>query len=166
MMKSRISALVDGELEQKEAMALLAAAKGHERESLRQDWLTYHLIRDTLRQNSPLSADFDARFSERLAQEPTILAPSRSSAPAPRRTLIALSAAASVTAFSVVGWVAFQINGGNGAGPAAATVVAEAGPPALNVSSYLIAHQEYSHAAQDTVRYQRASLEKTQDRGQ
>ncbi len=164
MMESRISALVDGELEHEEAMALFAAAQDEERESLRQNWLAYHLIRDTLRQTSPLSADFDARFSERLEKEATVLAPRRFLPH--KRTLIALSAAASVTAFSLVGWVAFQINGGNGPGARAETVVAEADPSEINVSSYLTAHQEYSHAAQESARYQRASLENRQDRGQ
>lgn len=159
MMESRISALVDGELEQEEASALLAAVK--KEPGLRQEWQHFHLIGDALRQTPPLSPDFSARFAAQLEKEPTVLAPRRF--PQPRRPLIALSAAASVAAVSLVAWVALQFNTA-GSGPAVQATVAEASPasaaPAVNVSSYLIAHQEYSRAAQETSSYQRASLEK------
>ena len=219
MMESRISALVDGELEQEEVMAALASTQEHQ--GLQQDWMLYHLIGDSLRQTSPLSPDFNARFAEQLAKEPTVLAPHtvfhglqpvesrsplghtvfhglqpgrerhsdplwvvkpthaesyvESRSPLGRRffqhqpPLIALSVAASVAAVSLVAWVALQFNNASGLGAAANTVAAGTGPvnsnPAINVSSYLSAHQEYSLALQGVSPYQRASLEKPQDGG-
>lgn len=164
MIESRISALVDGELEQDEAVAALAAAK--EQRELQQKWLLYHLAGDALRQTPSLSPGFNASFAARLAKEPTVLAPRRFSQP--QRPLVALSAAASVAAVSLVAWVALQFNA---VGPeqAVKTNVAESGAagvtPAININSYLIAHQEYSRAMQDNSAYQRVSLEKPQGGG-
>jgi sigma-E factor negative regulatory protein RseA len=182
MMESRISALVDGELEHEEAVEMLIAAR--DQKALQQEWMLFHLIGDSLRQTPPLSPDFNTRFSEHLAKEPTVLAPhtafhrlqsleSRSSSGRRffqhKHPLIALSAAASVAAVSLVAWVALQFNNVSGLTAPANTVVAETSPPgsapAINVSSYLSAHQEYSHAAQGVSSYQRASLEKPQGGG-
>lgn len=220
MMESRISALVDGELEQAEAIEMLVAA-AREQKALQQEWMLFHLIGDTLRQTPPLSPGFNTRFSKHLAKEPTVLAPHtvfhglqpvesrsplghtvfhglqpgrerhsdplwvvkpthaesyvESRSPLGRRflqhkrPLIALSAAASVAAVSLVAWVALQFNNESGLTAPANTVAAETSPsgsaPAVNVSSYLSAHQEYSHAVQGVSSYQRASLEKPQGGG-
>lgn len=165
MMESRISALTDGELDHEEANAILVSA-GKQPE-LQQKWNMYHLIGDSLRQISPLSPDFNARFAGQLAKEPTVLAPRRFLPH--RRPLIALSAAASVAAVSLVAWVALQFNHESGLGATANTVVAEASTASawseINVNGYLAAHQEYSHAVQMPQHYQRASLEKTRDGG-
>lgn len=165
MMESRISALVDGELEQEEAIEMLMA--GGEQKALQQEWMLFHLIGDTLRQTPPLSPHFSTRVSHHLAKEPTVLAPRRFLQHT--RPTIVLSAAASVAAVSLVAWVALQFNTGSGLTTPANTVVAETGSPvavpAINVSSYLSAHQEYSHAAQGVSSYQRASLEKPQGGG-
>lgn len=165
MMESRISALMDGELEREEAIRMLAAAR--EQNELRQEWLLFHLIGDTLRQTPPLSPGFNAQFSEHLAKEPTVLAPRRFLQH--KRPLIAWSAAASVAAVSLVAWVALQFDNVSGLTAPAKAVVAEASPPgpapAINVNSYLSAHLEYSHAAQGMSAYQRASLEKPQGGG-
>lgn len=179
MMESRLSALVDGELEQEEAMALLASVK--EQQELQDEWMLLHLIGDTLRQTPSLSSDFNARFSAQLVNEPTVLAPRtiRHELPpsesrnisgrwiSPRRPLIALSAAASVAAVSLVAWSAFQFNYESGS--KANVVVAEnslnGAGPAINVNSYLAAHREYSHVMQDSGSYQRAAFEKLQGGG-
>ena len=82
MMESRLSALVDGELDHEEANAILVSAR--EQPELQQKWNMYHLIGDSLRQTSPLSPDFNARFAGQLAKEPTVLAPRQiPSVPAP-----------------------------------------------------------------------------------
>lgn len=160
MMESRISALTDGELDHEEAHAILLSAS--EQQELRQKWDMYHLIGDSLRQNAPLSSDFNVRFSGQLAKEPTILAPRR--IPAHRRPLIALSAAASIAAVSMVAWVALHFSQGSGLDAPANAVVAEASAaPEINVNSYLAAHQEYSPVVQLPRNYQRASLEKMRD---
>lgn len=165
MMESRISALADGELDHEEANAILISAR--EQPELQQKWFIYHLIGDSLRQTSPLSPDFNTRFAEHLANEPTVLAPRRFLPH--RRPLIALTAAASVAAVSMVAWVALQFNQESGQGSTVSAVVAETSTASasseINVNSYLAAHQEYSPAVQLPRNYQRASLEKSLDGG-
>jgi sigma-E factor negative regulatory protein RseA len=102
-MKDRLSALMDGELDDKSAAELIAAL-GRDREAV-QTWRTYQLISDAMRQSRLLSEGFTARVAERLAAEPAILAP-RALQPEPRRWY-ALSAAASLAAVALVGWLAF-----------------------------------------------------------
>jgi sigma-E factor negative regulatory protein RseA len=104
-MKSRISALMDGELEGQEAPEALKAlgADGEARDA----WRTYHLISDALHETRVLSGDFAQRVAARLEAEPTVVAPVRL-APQPQGARwVALSAAASVAAVALVGWLAF-----------------------------------------------------------
>jgi len=74
-MKTKISALVDGELERQEADAAFDAlgAEGAARDT----WRAYHLISDAMRDTRVLSDGFAARVAARLAEEPTVLAPRR-----------------------------------------------------------------------------------------
>jgi len=114
-MKSKISALMDGELMQAEQSEPLRALR-EEGEAL-EAWRAYHLISDSLQETPILSIGFSARFAERLALEPTILAPASIRPQAvtnPYR--IPLSAAASVAAVALVGWFAIQ-GSGSDAGP-------------------------------------------------
>jgi sigma-E factor negative regulatory protein RseA len=100
-----VSSLMDGELNLDEAEREIARLKTDT--SLRASWDTYHLIGDTLRGDTVVDAGvagFAGRFAERLAAEPTVLAPPRR-APRSRFQTYALSAAASVAAVAVVGWV-------------------------------------------------------------
>ena len=113
-----ISTLMDGELDGDEAGREIARLKA---DSLsRETWDTYHLIGDAMRGATGAAAvvasgapGFGLRFSERLAQEPTVLAPHTSVSSTPQRfsrkfQTYALSAAASVAAVAVVGWVALS----------------------------------------------------------
>jgi len=104
-MKSRISALMDGELEQREATAVLKAlaADGEARDA----WRSYHLISDALRETRLLSAGFAQQVAARLAAEPTVVAPGRLTPQPQGARWVALSAAASVAAVALVGWLAF-----------------------------------------------------------
>ena len=86
-MNERISALMDGELDDPAAGELIQAL-GAEREAL-DTWRVYHLISDALRENQPLPGRFAV--------------PAR---PQPRRW-VALPIAASLAAVSLVGWLAF-----------------------------------------------------------
>ena len=95
--------LMDGELDDRGAAPALDAL-GRDGEALLA-WRTYHLIGDALRDCRLLSEGFAARVDRRLADEPTVLAPRR--APFQRRWRFALSAAASVAAVALVGWLAF-----------------------------------------------------------
>jgi len=149
-MKSKISALMDGELAQHEAGGALEAlcAEGEARDG----WRRYHLIGDLMRDPHTLSggfgAGFSARVADRIALEPTVLAPSRRRIEALRMPVWALSAAASLAAVALVGWVAF--------GPGDEAQVAQSQPqvlampeapqvaPPAAANDYLLAHQGYS----------------------
>ena len=140
-----ISLLIDGELDA--AQVERACSSLRESESVT-TWVCYHVIGDALRGSLPRAPGFAARFSERLAAEPTVLAPRRSRA---TPTAVAWAAAATVAAVSVVGWVALTTMSGSEGKPGpsiasarqAATVRAvDARPPVDN--EYLLVHQEYS----------------------
>jgi sigma-E factor negative regulatory protein RseA len=122
--QQNLSALMDGELDGERAGREIFRLKTDA--PARQAWDAYHLIGDAMRGNarSPTSVStFGLRFSELLAQEPTVLAPVTNlakvgrghdiGAPVPRvpRKLqsYALSAAASVAAVAVVGWAALNL---------------------------------------------------------
>lgn len=111
------------------------------------------MIEDALRGEYPLSRDFSQRVTQRLAQEPTVLAPWRSAVK--RITAYALSAAASLSAIALLGWIAFFINpltpqpeiakAPNTPPPApAASTESASFPSDGTINEYLIAHQEFS----------------------
>ena len=77
-MKSKISALMDGELGAREAGEPLAALAS-DREA-RETWRTYHLISDTLRDTRLASPGFAERVNARVLEEPTVLSRSRDAA--------------------------------------------------------------------------------------
>ena len=66
------------------------------------------MIGDALRGEYLLFRDFSQRVTHPLAQEPTVLAPRRSAVRG--ITAYALSAAASLSAIALLGWIAFFIN--------------------------------------------------------
>ena len=142
-MKDRLSALMDGELDDKSAAEVIEAL-GRDHEAVR-TWRTYQLISDAMRESRLLSADFAARFSEQLAKEPTVLAPRAMQRES--RKWVALSAAASVAAVALVGWVTLAPQPGPAQLP---QVQAEAPkPPAMvplptSANDYLLAHQAFS----------------------
>jgi len=162
-MKSRISALMDGELDRHEAAGPLEAlGTGGEPQAT---WRSYHLIGDAMRNVQPLSTGFADRVAARLAAEPTVLAPSRLALAVQRPRWQFLSAAASLAAVALVGWVAFGLEGGDGPQVAqiappkaqAPSLVAQKSslvarkpsataqvPPPEAVQDYLYAHQGYS----------------------
>lgn len=159
-MKTKISALMDGELDRQELpepLKLLARD-----EDALACWRMYHLIGDAMHDRCMLSRDFGVRFAERLAAEPTVLAPRRSSMRWERAPWLGLSAAASVAAVALVGWLALAPRE---AAPPVASAVAIApqkamqtqpalaaakpqGPARIPLPSatndYLLAHQAYS----------------------
>jgi sigma-E factor negative regulatory protein RseA len=149
-MKAKISALVDGELERREAEAALAAlnTEGEARDT----WRAYHLISDTMRDTRLLSDGFAARVAAKLAEEPTVLAPRARPIFEQRRWQL-LSAAASIAAVALVVSVAFSPQEGSvgapplassqGAAPPATQETAQVAPPA-SADDYLLAHHGYS----------------------
>ena len=156
-MKAKISMLMDGELDDREVdEALAALARDGE---VRRAWRIYHLARDTLCGESVPGVDLTDKVAARLAKEPTVLAPRRTAHGPARVRWMALSAAASVAAVALVGWLAFAPRPGLDAGsvvapvaqapqsPVAATGKAEAPvrvPLPSSTDDYLLAHQGYS----------------------
>lgn len=154
-----ISALMDGELEEREALRELGKLK--EDAELRERWDTFHIVGDALRQEPLLSSAFGESFARRLAAEPTVLAPRRTARQTRRIATYALSAAASLSAAALVAWVAIAPSGPGGlqAGakpnlelatalvppseaPAAAPLVSPSSDGSMN--EYLLAHQGFS----------------------
>jgi sigma-E factor negative regulatory protein RseA len=145
-MKSKISAFMDGELAQHETGGALESLR--DEGEVREVWRRYHLIGDLMRDPHSLSAGFATRVADRIAQEPTVLAPSRRRFEATRLPVWALSAAASVAAVALVGWVAFGPVDDTPLARNAPQVVAakelpQVAPPAA-ANDYLLAHQGYS----------------------
>jgi sigma-E factor negative regulatory protein RseA len=106
MVMDHISALMDGELEDQEARSLVAQLKVDP--ALRVCWDEFHLVRDALRGEPLLSDRFKVALTQRLASEPTVLAPQRGGSRARRLTTYTMSAAASLSAAAFVGWVALS----------------------------------------------------------
>ena len=156
-MKEKVSALLDGALDEAASARMLDSLKRDG--GLRREWDHYSLIGDVLRDEPVMSADFTSRLMLRLDDEPTVLAPARVE---PRRVGWArhfMPIAASVMGVAAVGWVAMTLNGPDGevqrlAG-SKASVVASAAPvervSRASVESsdreYLFAHQAMAPAA-------------------
>ena len=127
-MKDRISALMDGELDDRDAGDTIDTLR-RDREAL-EAWRAYHLISDAM------------RMSHRLAAQPRL---ARMRLAARPRLRLALPLAAGVAAVALVGWVAFAPQ--HAAPPV--PVVAEAKPPVMvplpaAANDYLLAHQGFS----------------------
>ena len=146
-MKQQISALMDGELFDDEAEALLDKLK--RKPDAHKEWQTYHLIGDVLRQADHAYLNISTTMRERLQAEPTVLAPGRRS----RRDArwYALSAAASVAALALVAWMSLRV----GSEPPQQMAMQQQ-PSALRsarlssskaMDDYLMAHQEFSSRA-------------------
>jgi sigma-E factor negative regulatory protein RseA len=148
-----ISALMDSELSAQEThQAMLRLGDTPEAQD---SWATYHLIGDVMRgQNAGINVV--DRVSSALHNEPTILAPRRAAQPS-RALTYALSAAASVSAVAVVGWMAFSTGSmaptqgeiaKAGAGVPAVQVAVEpqlvSAPSDSQMNEYLLAHQGVS----------------------
>lgn len=146
-MNQKISTLMDGEMNDEEAVILLGRIKndsqGHN------EWMTYHLIGDVMRQSERIPKNLDASFYARLHAEPTILAPQpgRES----RTKYFAMSAVASIMAMAFLAWLSVQVDGKQS--DQQSQKWAQQMPASISVSSplvndgindYLLAHHEYS----------------------
>jgi len=153
----RLSALMDGELEEHEiAGELTRISKDPDRQAC---WATYHMIGDALRGQGVLADDFTERLRARLDNEPTVLAPVRHVRSTTRR--IALPLAASLCGAAVVAWLALSNNpmvspDESQTTQSLAEATPQSAPPALQMtevsdnsesdpmSEYLMAHQQFS----------------------
>jgi sigma-E factor negative regulatory protein RseA len=148
-MKSEISALMDGELDDKAADAVLAQVK--QEDELLANWAMFHAISEALRRSDRgdwHSPDFFPKFRERLANEPTVIAPRQFLRSRSKPVTYALSVAASLAAVALVVWVAGFGESGERALLARKDAPALVGQTGETVSEYvrdyLIAHQEFS----------------------
>jgi sigma-E factor negative regulatory protein RseA len=148
----KLSELMDGELDSREAWAYLRRLNSDP--ELKQNWDLYHLVGDAIREERVLASRIAVQVNARLVHEPTVLAP-RMLGPL-RVTRYALSAAAGLAGVAVVAWVAFSNPHSNLAGTAqvgnqVAVRAQPAGPKPVTlapqeaeVEDYLLAHQSVS----------------------
>lgn len=125
-MKTRVSALMDGELETHECDGTLRALRGDA--TLRDEWREFQLVGDALRGESGLDVDLTARVMSALDTEPVVLAPQPTSVSRSAWLRPALALAASLAGVAVVGWVAMAPAVsplGDGIGPLARTSQSE-----------------------------------------
>jgi sigma-E factor negative regulatory protein RseA len=156
MVMEKISALMDGELEAVDVDRQVARLKDDA--ELRERWDTFHLIGDAMRGNRMLSQGFERGVAQRLAAEPTVLAPTRRTARRFRPAMsYALPAVASLCAVAVVAWMTLSGNvtadreqapasvamTAPGAGPNAAPAIPNV-PDDGRMHEYLLAHQGVS----------------------
>jgi sigma-E factor negative regulatory protein RseA len=147
----KISQWMDGELSGHETREQLTRIK--QDAELHHCWGVFHLVGDVMRGERALSQEFEQRVAARLAGEPAVLAPRHRVAS--RFATYALSAAASVSAVALVGWIAFF---NNPLAPQPDLAQAPTTPPPAaapseqlasvpndgKMNEYLIAHQEFS----------------------
>ncbi len=146
----RLSALMDGELDDNEVVHELASIKADpERQAV---WAVYHMIGDTLRGEGVSSNGVASLVGARLADEPTVLAP-RTWRVRRATKRIALPVAASLCGAAVVAWLALSNNAliSPEENPGAYAVIADAADPGTvnqsesdGMSEYLMAHQQFS----------------------
>ena len=72
-MKEKISTLMDGELHGESAVNVIAEIRRSRQ--FQDEWETYHLIGDVLRNSATVSLDMTQRVARELEKEPVILAP-------------------------------------------------------------------------------------------
>ena len=148
----QISALMDNELSHQESGQALRRL-GDTPEAM-ESWETYHLIGDLMR-GQDTAVNVTSRVSAALQTEPTVLAPRRVAKPGKALTF-ALSAAASVSAIAVVGWMAFstgtavnspaELAKATSTTPAVQTAEPQlvSAPSGDQMNEYLLAHQGVS----------------------
>lgn len=75
-MKSKVSELMDGELDTEDASNVIKII--NKNKEWQEEWETYHLIGDVLRESSPLSVNIYSSVSQKLKTEPPIFSPNSS----------------------------------------------------------------------------------------
>ena len=142
-MKQNISMLMDGELSSEDAEALLGKIK--RTPEARQDWLSYHLIGDVLRQPENLSTGMSSSFFARLHVEPTVLAPQGKQSD--KTEFFAMSAVASIMAMVFLAWMSSGIDIPPLPQQVRQGVIASTPDNSSandNINAYLLAHHEFS----------------------
>ncbi len=159
-MKEKVSALLDGALDEHASSRMLESLKRDG--GLRREWENYCLIGDVLRDEPLLSSDFASNVMLCLDDEPTVLAPAKREAGGGWARHL-MPVAASVMGVAAVGWVAMMLSGAGAdsiqvaRAKVPAAVVASANEPRIaRVASspaepsereYLFAHQAMAPSA-------------------
>lgn len=152
-MNEQLSGWLDGEWDGPAAERLLRDIKDDP--AVFDDLQMTFLVGDALRGEMALGTSFMARFADTLKAEPTIVASGAPlSAPKPEhihKRFVALSAVASVAAFMVVGWFAFNAGsmsvpaGSSAASAVALAPVANSRPAdSAKMKELMAMHQELS----------------------
>jgi sigma-E factor negative regulatory protein RseA len=149
-MKTRISALMDGELEGHEIEEALRALKRSP--ELRSEWCDGQLIGEALRGERGLDIDVASRVMAAIDLEPTVMAPKPGRILDWRRPALAL--AASAAGVAVVVWLALAPSGDGVPAVATGLAAAKQGPAVApmvansqstpRMQEYLLAHQAYA----------------------
>jgi negative regulator of sigma E activity len=161
-----VGALADDALDAAEAQHVLDMLLNTPQ--LRATWDEVHWVGDCLRSDETGaltgSAGFMARFGEKLAQEPTVLAPRRESALPKRWMRYGVPSVAAALAVTMVVWIAIPTTGGSlvadsadnkvagVAGTHAPSAQIQVAAPARSVDpallrEYVMAHQEFGATA-------------------
>lgn len=144
-MKTRISALMDGELEGHEIEATLRSLLRSE--TLRKQWCDCQLIGAALRGERGGNVDVVARVMSAIELEPTVMAPAPKHAIEWRRPALAL--AASAAGVALVAWLVL-VPVGDGVPAGTGLADAKQGPMVTlarstpRLQEYLVAHQAYA----------------------
>lgn len=93
---------MDGELSTEEVVYVISQLK---KDGLHEDWNTYHLIGDAMRQTSALAIDISQNVGNKLADEPAFIAPKPILSH--KRSTLRYAIAASV-ALIISGWFGLQ----------------------------------------------------------
>ncbi len=146
-MKTRVSALMDGELAGYEIAETLRAMRRSP--ELRSEWCDSQLIGAALRGEDGLDIDVTARVMSAIQMEPTVVAPAQRRAAAWQRPALAL--AASAAGVALVAWLVLAPVGDGAPGRSAQLAAVKQVPvPATQSQStprlqeYLLAHQAYA----------------------
>jgi sigma-E factor negative regulatory protein RseA len=151
-MSEKLSALMDGELDETETAVALARLRSSE--DYRQQWSDFHLVGDAMRGSAGLDIDLTARVMEALIDEPVVLAPPRmqSRQSAFQRTLALAASVAGITLVAALAWSSRP-----DAVVQVASVPVEAQVPSqltgASLQAYLVAHQTHAPSAQGAAHY-------------
>jgi sigma-E factor negative regulatory protein RseA len=107
-MKERVSALLDGALDEEASARVLDSLKRDA--ALRREWGNYCLIGDVLRENDGLALDISRKVMLQIEDEPTVLAPVVRRAGGQGVIRHLMPVAASLMGVAAVAWVAVTLN--------------------------------------------------------